>query len=113
MLIGADVVRRLIQIMPGIESVTLGIRGANEAAYTTETWANTRRTPMSRKEANIAAIVGGESWTSFELYKTTETATPKLGDKITDASSIVWQIKNIDVQMEQTVFRCLCIQNKA
>lgn len=98
--------------MPGIESTTLGIRGANEAAYTTETWANTRRTPINKEERMIAAIVGGEEWISFELYKTTETATPKLGDRITDASNVVWQIKSISVQMEQTVFRCLCLKNK-
>lgn len=112
-ILGSDVAIRLTQIMPGIESVTLGIRGANEAAYTTETYANTRRTPATSQEMMMNGAVFGSHWIIFELYKTTETNSPKLGDSITDASSVVWQIKKIDVKMQQTVFRCLCEKNKA
>ena len=99
--------------MPGIESVTLGIRGANEAAYTSETWDNCRRTPSSRDMSLQIAMSFGEQSIDFELYKTTESATPKIGDRITDADSVVWQIKHIAIKMQQTVFRCTCIRNKA
>lgn len=112
MISGATVVNRLISIMPGQESVTLGIRGANEAAYTSETWDHCRRTP-SQKDLSIQMMVSfGEQSIDFELYKTTESATPKIGDRITDAESVVWQIKHIAVKMQQKVFRCTCIRNK-
>lgn len=114
MLLGRNVVDRIIAMMPGQESVTLGSRGAGESGYTSVTYANARRKPAKREEVMLSGFAfEGNEWTTFGLYKTTESTAPKIGDRITDAESVVWQIKSIDAKMERTVFNCLCLKNKA
>ena len=109
-------IARIVAFMPpnSMESVTLNSRDPAETGYTNVTYANTRRMPATKDEvlmANWAMI--GEEWIYFELYKTTETTFPKSGDKITDADSIVWQIKVVDVKLMKTVYKCMCLKNKA
>lgn len=113
MINGQMVVNRLVSIMPGIESVTLGSRGAAETGYTSVTYANTRRCPATDDMLMMIGATAKEAYIVFEMYQTTETTDPKIGDRITDSESIVWQIKKIDIRMQQTVFRCLCLKNLA
>ena len=113
MISGANICARIIAMMPGQESVTLGSRLTGETGYTSVTYANTRRTPA---KMDIVAMAGGnlrENWIVFELYKTTEATAAKVGDKITDADSVVWRIKKLEIRMQKTVYWCLCIQELA
>lgn len=111
MIFGADVVNRLRIIMPGQESVTLGSRGATESGYTSVTYTNTRRCPATDDMLMMIGASTKEGYIVFEMYQTTESTDPKVGDKITDSESVVWQIKKIDIRMQQKVFRCLCLKN--
>ena len=113
MIVGSDVVNRIIAMMPpgSMESVTLGSRGVGESGYANVTYGNTRRRPANLNEVYAAGGVANETWIVFELYQTTETTKPKAFDKLTDAEGVVWQIKKVDRKMMQLVHVCTCLKN--
>lgn len=112
MLTGSGIIQRVIAMMPGQEAVTLGSRQPRETGYTDVAYANARRCPATDDDVLMSGASREDVVTVFELYRTTESVAPKVGDKITDAVSVVHQVKNINVKMQRTNFRCQCIQNK-
>lgn len=113
MIDGANVARRVAAMMPpgSVSSITLGSRGASESGYTSYTWDKARTCPATNDMLMEIGASTKEEYVVFELYKINEAVTPKIGDKITDSESVVWQIKKIDVRMQRYIFRCLCLKN--
>lgn len=113
MIDGQTTTQRIIAMLPpgSIESVTLGSRQPRETGYVSVSYAYARSKMAKPQELILAQAVIGQEWAKFELFKTTETVEPKLGDMITDASSVTWQIKKIDSKMMGWIFDCLCLKN--
>lgn len=113
MIIAADTVQRILQILPpgSLESVTLGSRLTRETGYTSVSWVNAQRKPASDNEIMMLGAVFGQDWITFNLFQVSEATEPKLGDKITDSEGVVWQIKNIKRKMMQSIFKCTCLKN--
>ena len=95
-----------------LETVTLGIRSPLEGAATSATYARAWRHPSNREEMQMNGAVHGTESIWFTLLQLAETVTPKIGDKITDSASVVWQIKKIDRKLHSKIHRCFCIRNK-
>lgn len=118
-MIDSSVVYDIIRLLPPDAIKTtfvLNSRQPRETGFTAVPWGYARRFSNSgtdESEVMIAAAMNGEQWHWFELFKTTETTNPKIGDTITDDSEDTWQIKKIDKRMFETIFQCLCLKNKS
>lgn len=113
MITGQGVADRLRLILPpgALETVTLHSRLTGETGYSTESWPQTRRKPPSANEILVAQVVEGDVSVTFQLYLNGQVTMPKLGDKVTDASSVVWQVKKVQTKMMGYVFDLLCLRN--
>ena len=113
MITGQGVSDRLRLIMPAgaLETVTLSSRLTGETGYSTESWPQTRRKPPSSSEGMIGPMVEGDVYVTFQLYRNGQATMPKLGDKVTDASSVVWQVKKVQTKQMGYVYDLLCLQN--
>ena len=110
MIRGANVVRRLLTIMPAQESVTLKSRNAGETASTDVTY-TARRKPARKNELLLAGAVLGQQWITFQLYVDAQTNYPKVLDGIVDVAALRWEIKQVETKQQGYVFNCLCIKD--
>lgn len=113
MIVAQTTVARIVAMLPPgcLEAVTLGSRQSEESGYTSVSYAVARRKPASSMEMMLTGGQMGQPWITFQLFKQTETTDPKIGDRITDASSVVWQVKKIKSKMIGRIFDCLCLRN--
>lgn len=121
MISGETVVARAIAILPpdAVKTTyTLGSRQLRETGSTSVSWGYGRKfsTPrQQRGDQQLMMLHGGalkDQWHEFELFKTTETVTPQVGDTLTDDEGTVWQIKRVHEKMLGYAFDLLCLRNK-
>lgn len=118
MIVGADVVASAIAMLPSeVIKTTFVLKSQQpkQAGYTDVAWGFARRLskpPSDQSEILLAGALDGDYYHTFELFKTSETVDPKIGDMIRDDEGVTWQIKKIDKTMMHLIFRCLCLQNK-
>lgn len=106
------VVQRILTMLGNkIEYVTLARRAAGDESTTSTTWACHVQPAKKNLKLALNILIGAESC-NLELYKVDQTVEPREGDKITDASGIVWEIKWIDVKIDRYAFNCFCIRDK-
>lgn len=116
-IIGSDVIGRIISMMPSEvweTSFSLNSQQPLQASYTSYTWNYARKfnNVVDESELLLAGALSGDEWRTFELFKTTETVNPKIGDTVTDENGAIWQVKKVDKRMFDLIFKCLCLKNK-
>lgn len=99
---------RLGGIVPGQEALTLTSLSSSGSASVSIPRA--RRRPLTRKDQLTVGANVGETWVKFQIY--VPSTAPKVGDKLTDASGVVYEIREVEARTVHDVYNPICIQDR-
>lgn len=113
--LGPEVVHRIAGMMPDQQEVTLYSRQSGDTFAAGVAW-QAQRLPANRDL--VAAGGGGGGGVAREegawrlFLNRGQAVTPQLGDKITDAAGVTWQVAaEVEARMMRTVYDCQCVRD--
>jgi hypothetical protein len=103
---------RIQAMLPDQQTVTLYTRAGNDEYLAGVSWSAQRVLPadLELQPADSAGLARERA--SWRLFLQGQSVTPEAGDKITDASSVTWQVEAVEARMGRNIFPCECVRDQ-
>lgn len=112
MVINANYLAGRRKILPGRATVTYAV---GPSFGTTASIVDAVKKPLELSEFADAGVSIGETackWILWTALLTAASITPKVGDKITDASSVAWSVQHIEKNLLEQKVTLYCVRQR-
>jgi hypothetical protein len=101
---------RIRRMMPDTATVSLLSRTSGDTFAAGVNW-RAQRLPRTQRSESSELLEADAMRQTWRLFKESQSTSPAVGDKMTDAASVTWQIIEVWHRMGQNIFDCVCIRN--
>lgn len=112
MLTGPDIVARILDIQPGLETVSLAALASTIDTYSSGVDWRAKRTPNDADTLLLVNAIAGQEHRTFQLLRQSQAVMPQPNFRLTDAAGVVWTIQNVKAKVVDYVFDCMCLRNR-